>query len=195
MLLNAMIGKFNIDNQNVLLEALHDGQVIAYPTETIFSLGCDPDNILAVERLLSIKRRSWKKGFILVGANYKQLFQYIDDSLINDQQCLRVFRDSFFPITWVFPVKSTTPSWLIGTFSSLAIRYSFFTPLQKLCLLFGKALISTSANLSGYPPARTISDIYKQFGYSIPVMKTDLINKNYNPSKIRDARTGIWLRY
>ncbi|MFT4725078.1 MAG: L-threonylcarbamoyladenylate synthase, partial [Colwellia sp.] len=63
-------------------EAYSQGGIIAYPTEAVFGLGCDPDNLLAIEKLLSIKNRSPEKGLILLAANYSQLLPYIDDSKI-----------------------------------------------------------------------------------------------------------------
>ncbi|QOI11199.1 Sua5/YciO/YrdC/YwlC family protein [Blochmannia endosymbiont of Colobopsis nipponica] len=181
-----------------VLEALQNGQVIAYPTETILSLGCDPDNFNAVKRLLKIKQRSWKKGFILVGANCSQFFRYIDEAYLTYHYCMKIRTVYSQPITWVIPARFTTPCWLTGRFSSVAVRLSIFKPLQELCLSFGKALISTSANLSGYSPVYTFDDIYRQFGnyvYVPPVLNTKIVNKRSNPSGIRDIITGAWLRY
>ena len=60
------------------VELLKQEKVIAYPTEAVFGLGCDPDSQQAVESLLTLKQRSWKKGLILIAANLQQLMPYID---------------------------------------------------------------------------------------------------------------------
>lgn len=64
------------------LFTLKMGEIIAYPTESVFALGCDPDNEIAIKKLLSIKKRSWKKGLILITGNYKQIIPYINKNQI-----------------------------------------------------------------------------------------------------------------
>ena len=58
--------------------------VIAYPTEAVFGVGCDPDSETAVMRLLELKQRPVDKGLILIAANYEQLKPYIDDTMLTD---------------------------------------------------------------------------------------------------------------
>ncbi|CAD83735.1 putative translation factor (SUA5) [Candidatus Blochmanniella floridana] len=176
-----------------LTEQLNKGKVIVYPTESVFGLGCNPDNENAINTLLKIKCRSWKKGLILVAANYTQLFKYVDDRYLNSLQLSRIFSTWPGPFTWVFPARSSTPMWLTGKFSSVAIRVSNFEPIRRLCLTFGKPLVSTSANVSGYLPARTIHAVYKQLGYDFPIMNTNVLGLP-NPSIIRDAITGKIIR-
>jgi L-threonylcarbamoyladenylate synthase len=62
-----------------VLRALQQEEVIAYPTEAVFGLGCDPDSEKAVNALLALKQRPWQKGLILIAANYEQLKPYVDD--------------------------------------------------------------------------------------------------------------------
>ncbi|AGC03502.1 tRNA threonylcarbamoyladenosine biosynthesis protein RimN [Candidatus Blochmanniella chromaiodes str. 640] len=176
-----------------LLIQLSQGKVIIYPTESVFGLGCDPDNKNAISTLLKIKNRSWKKGLILVAANYTQLLKYIDDSCLNETQRSRVFSTWPGPMTWVFPAQANRSYWLTGQFSSIAVRVSHFEPIQRLCLAFGKPLVSTSANLSGQIPARTIEEVHDQLGYKIPIMYEDILGRP-NPSKIRDVMTGKLIR-
>lgn len=177
-----------------LLNQLYQEKVIIYPTESVFGLGCDPDSKIAVNALLRIKRRSWKKGLILIAANYTQLLKYIDDSYLNDYQKSRVFATWPGPVTWTFPVRFNTPYWLTGQFSSIAVRVSNFKPIQNLCLSFGKPLVSTSANITGYASTRTISEIYDQLGlHNILIMNEKVLGLP-NPSEIRDAITGKIIR-
>lgn len=177
-----------------LLNQLRQNKVIIYPTESVFGLGCDPDSKVAISNLLHIKRRSWKKGLILVAANYKQLLKYINDIYLNDNQKSHVFSTWPGPVTWVFPARLNTPFWLTGQFSSIAVRVSHFEPIKRLCLSFGKPLVSTSANLTGYPPARTITEVYKQLGlYNMSVMNECVLGLS-RPSEIRDAMTGRIIR-
>ena len=68
------------------IAALQDGKVIAYPTEAVFGLGCDPDNQQAVEELLQLKQRPVEKGLILIAASYEQLRPYIAVDEISELQ-------------------------------------------------------------------------------------------------------------
>ncbi|TCV91367.1 translation factor SUA5 [Biostraticola tofi] len=172
---------------------LQKGRVIAYPTEAVFGLGCDPDNEAAVQALLDIKQRSWTKGLILIAADYQQLRPYIDDSLLSEQQREKVFASWPGPVTWVMPARSNTPRWLTGQFSTLAVRITAFAPARDLCLAFGKPLVSTSANLSGQSPCRTAEEVRLQLGAHFPLLDGP-VEGRLNPSEIRDSLTGESLR-
>lgn len=181
--------------KNLLIQ-LRQGKIIVYPTESVFGLGCDPDNEQAICALLKIKNRSWKKGLILVAANYKQLFKYIDNNRLNEQQKFCVFSMCSTPTTWLVPPHANAPYWLMGKFSFLAIRISFFEPIRRICLAFGKPLVSTSANLSGHPPARTIVEVSNQLEkYNFFMMqKNNILGGFFNPSKIKNIITGELVR-
>lgn len=176
-----------------LIIQLRKNKVIVYPTESVFGLGCDPDSQEAVNTLLHIKRRSWRKGLILVAANYSQLLKYIDDRDLTPDQWLRVYSSWPGPVTWTFPAKVSTPYWLTGQFSSIAVRVSSFKPIQSICLSFKKPLVSTSANISGYAPARTIQEVYNQFGNVLSIMPHDIMGLD-NPTRIQDIITGKIVR-
>ncbi|EIR69115.1 Sua5/YciO/YrdC/YwlC family protein, partial [Yersinia pestis] len=103
-----------------IVRALRQEEVIAYPTEAVFGLGCDPDSEKAVNTLLALKQRPWQKGLILVAANYAQLEPYINDSMLNEIQRETLFSTWPGPITWVIPARVETPQWLTGCFDSLA---------------------------------------------------------------------------
>jgi len=172
---------------------LHNEDVIAYPTEAVFGVGCDPDSETAVMRLLALKQRPVEKGLILIAANYEQLIPYIDDSRLNDAQRAAIFSCWPGPVTFVFPARATTPRWLTGRFDSLAVRVSDHPLVVELCEAYGKPLVSTSANLSGQPPCRTTAEVLTQFGASFPVVD-GATGGRQNPSEIRDALTGELFR-
>ena len=67
-------------NLSAIVQALKLEQVVAYPTEAVFGLGCDPDSEKAVEALLALKQRPRDKGLILIADSYEQLLPYIDDT-------------------------------------------------------------------------------------------------------------------
>lgn len=78
-------------------------RVIAYPTEAVFGVGCDPDSETAVMRLLELKQRPVDKGLILIAANYEQLKPYIDDCMLTDAQRETIFLAGQVPSPLSFP--------------------------------------------------------------------------------------------
>ncbi|MCZ4060048.1 L-threonylcarbamoyladenylate synthase type 1 TsaC [Pantoea sp. LMR881] len=172
---------------------LNRHEVIAYPTEAVFGLGCDPDSEKAVMALLALKQRPVEKGLILIAADYAQLEPYISDRELSVIQRERMFACWPGPVTFVVPAPPHTPRWLTGQFDSLAIRVSDHPDVQALCRAFGKPLVSTSANLSGQPPCRTAEEVKQQFGEQFPVLQGKTGGR-LNPSEIRDVITGDLIR-
>ncbi|HAZ54246.1 MAG TPA: L-threonylcarbamoyladenylate synthase type 1 TsaC, partial [Franconibacter helveticus] len=146
-----------------LVELLKQQQVIAYPTEAVFGVGCDPDSEVAVNRLLALKQRPVEKGLILIAASFEQLKPYIDDASLNAAQREAVFQHWPGQVTFVFPAKPSTPRWLTGRFDSLAVRVTDHPLVIQLCEAYGKPLVSTSANLTGLPPFRPAQEVLAQF--------------------------------
>ena len=187
-------------NNNLLSETiahavsvLNNELVIAYPTEAVFGVGCDPDSEKAVMHLLALKQRPVDKGLILIAANFEQLKPYIDDSQLSDERRAALFSCWPGPVTFVFPALDSTPRWLTGRFDSLAVRVTDHPQVVELCEAYGKPLVSTSANLSGEPPCRTTAEVYAQFGAGFPVVD-GVTGGRQNPSEIRDALTGELFR-
>jgi len=168
---------------------LNKEEVIAYPTEAVFGVGCDPDSEAAVMKLLDLKQRPVEKGLILIAADYEQLKPYIDDAMLSPAQREAVFSCWPGPVTFVFPAKASTPRWLTGRFDSLAVRVTDHPLVVELCRAYGKPLVSTSANLTGQPPCRTTEEVRLQFGDRFPVVDGETGGR-LNPSEIRDALTG-----
>jgi L-threonylcarbamoyladenylate synthase len=171
------------------VDVLKNEEVIAYPTEAVFGVGCDPDSEVAVTRLLELKQRPVEKGLILIAATFEQLRPYIDDSMLSQAQRDTIFAVWPGPVTFVFPAQPTTPRWLTGRFDSLAVRVTDHPLVVELCQTFGKPLVSTSANLTGLPPCRTSQEVLAQFGNDFPVVRGETGGR-LNPSEIRDALTG-----
>ncbi len=172
---------------------LNNQHVIAYPTEAVFGVGCDPDSELAVNRLLTLKQRPVEKGLILIAASFEQLQPYIDESLLSADRRDAIFARWPGPVTFVFPAKATIPRWLTGRFDSLAVRVSDHPLVVELCQAYGKPLVSTSANLTGLPPCRTTEEVRAQFGADFPIVEGETGGR-LNPSEILDALTGKQFR-
>ncbi len=131
---------------------LRKGGIIAWPTEAIWGVGCDPLNPHAIRRLMDLKQRPLSKGLILTGANYEQILPYIHP--LSGERMQAVLDSWPGPHTWLLPASPRTPAWITGASPLVAVRVSAHPLTRDLCLAFGGALVSTSANRSSHPPAR-----------------------------------------
>lgn len=174
------------------VRSLKAGGIIAYPTEAVYGLGCDPLNEKAVLRLLALKQRSWEKGLILIAADFAQLVPFLEPLTPILEK--RVFAEWPGPVTWLLPAKSNVPYWLRGQSSKLAVRVTAHPEVVALCQQWGGALVSTSANLSGQPAAKTAVDVQNIFAPTIDYIVSGAVGERERPSEIRDAVTNTVLR-
>jgi L-threonylcarbamoyladenylate synthase len=183
-----------VDNFNQALNALNNGEVIAYPTEGVFGVGCDPDNPDAIQKLLELKQRPVEKGLILIAASYEQLLPYIDESQLTSEQLAKVQQTWPGPVTWIMPCSDKVSHWVSGQFDSIAVRVTDHPLVQKMCNAFGKPLTSTSANLTGEPPCMKTAEVYQQLGDKLVAVLEGETGGRDKPSEIRDAKTSQVLR-
>ena len=180
---------------NIYMQAaacMRAGGIIAYPTEAVYGLGCDPADETAVHRILALKQRPVDKGLILVAADVAQLHPYIEPRLFAEHP--EVLASWPGPHTWLFPCKPATPTWLTGTFDTLAVRVTAHPVAATLCKAFGSAIVSTSANPAGAEPARNHEAVAGFFGDKIDMIVRGTVNTQAQVSSIRDVRTGKQLR-
>lgn len=169
---------------------LDQGKVIAYPTEAVYGLGCDPFNRRAVEKILDLKQRSSSKGLIILIADWSQLAPLI--SAVPDH-LLDLVRASWpGPVTWIFPKSTAIPDWLSGQHNSIAIRMSAHPVAHKIC--DAGPVISTSANISGHAPAVDIAGLRAQFPNGIDALLTGHVGGSSQVSAIYDVLSGMRLR-
>ncbi|MDN3516690.1 Sua5/YciO/YrdC/YwlC family protein [Aquisalimonas lutea] len=178
-----------------LLEAqrvLRRGGLIAYPTEAVFGLGCDPLDRAAVTRLLRLKGRSPGKGVILLAGTIDALLPYL---AATDEQLDRAQATWPGPVTWTLPCRADVPVWLRGGRRTLAVRVTAHPVAAQLSNDFGDALISTSANRSGAPPARTAREARWRLGSALDTVVPGATGGRERPTEIRDGVTGAVLRH
>ncbi len=168
------------------------GGVIAYPTEAVFGLGCDPGNRRAVERLLALKKRPAEKGLILIASEWKQLQPWLDSIPAAWEAQLRGSWPG--PTTWLIPASSGCPRWLTGDHETLAVRVTAHPLAQRLCESLGSAIVSTSANRSGQRPARSVFEVRLQFGHEIDFVLPGQLGTLPKPTEIRDLASGRVIR-
>lgn len=167
------------------------GGVIAYPTEAVWGLGCDPWDELAVDRLLALKERPVHKGLILVADNIHQFDFLLED--LPERWVERLAGSWPGPNTWLVPHQGRLPQWVTGEHDSVALRVSAHPLVRDLCALTGP-LVSTSANRSGRPAARSRLRVQQYFPDELDGVLGGALGGRKNPSLIRDLRTGDVIR-
>lgn len=169
------------------------GGVLAYPTEAVWGLGCDPWNRDAVRRILALKQRPEHKGLILVAASTEQIeFLLAPLAPALRQQALAQWPG---PVTCLIPdVAQQVPGWVRGKHSSVAVRVSAHPLVQALCETAGKPLVSTSCNPAGRQPARSAWQVRKYFADGIDWLVPGALGGARQPSQIVDITSGRRLR-
>ena len=168
------------------------GGVIAYPTEAVFGLGCLPENHDAVERVLAIKRRSWRKGLLLIGAELAQLERFV--VLPTEPRLSEILASWPGPVTWVLPALPHVPTWISGGRDSVAVRLTDHPLARELCAATGHALVSTSANVSRRSPLRDVRVLRRELGTKVDYVLAGALGGLAKPTVIKDGRTGEILR-
>lgn len=186
-----MTGHASIDD---CIAAVRKGGLIAYPTEGVWGLGCDPRDEAAVMRLLALKQREVDKGLILVAANEAQLAGYIDLSAL-DAEAIDAIRAGWpGPNTWIVPAAPGAPRWITGSHDGIAVRVSAHPVVIALCEAFGRALVSTSANIASEPAPRSRAELDPRIAAGVDAVCAGETSGLSQPTAIRDARDGRTLR-
>lgn len=170
----------------------HSGGLIAYPTEAVYGLGCDPLNWPAIKRLLLLKQRPLRKGLILIAASFEQLRPFITEPRAETKKILDASWPG--PTTWLLPAAPNLPFWLTGRHQTLAVRVTDHPLAAELCNACRSPLISTSANLSGHRPARDPMAVRRQFGQGTAYILHGEVGPLSQPTPIRDALSGQLIR-
>lgn len=168
------------------------GGVIAYPTETVFGLGCDPFNAVAVLRVLDLKQRNIEQGLILIASDFAQLEPLLLPLSATVRN--RVLKTWPGPLTWTLPCLPETPVWLRGSHRSLAVRLTSHPLARSLCEFWNGPLISTSANRHGKPPATSALEVRMTFDDELDYILHGAVSRTGKPSEIHDGITGRVLR-
>ncbi len=173
---------------------LHAGGIIAYPTEAIWGLGCNPFDEAAVLRLLALKQRSVDKGLIVIAASIDQLKPLINFDGLPTERLTEVLATWPGPHTWIMPAEAIAPKWITGTHDGIAVRVTSHQCVIALCEAFGGPLISTSANPAGAPAPTTLEALDPTLRASLDAIVPGATGTRARPSSIRDALTGASLR-
>ena len=176
---------------------LKQGQVLAYPTEAVWGLGCDPHNEQAFHQILQLKQRPIEKGVILLAGHISQVEHLL--KALTPEIRERVVASwtnrsvSERATTWLLPASEDIPGWIKGKHPKVAVRVTTHPLCVALCQAFGGFIVSTSANPAGLEPARSLQDAMRYFGQDLNYLNGDL-GLSQKPSRIIDAVTGEIIR-
>ncbi|WP_439881913.1 L-threonylcarbamoyladenylate synthase [Pontibacter sp. MBLB2868] len=135
------------------------GNVILYPTDTVWGIGCDAENEQAVKKIFEIKERAESKSVILLMADLDMLRRYVKEvpaaleKLIDEQQR---------PTTFVLSGAQNLPKQVIAEDGSIAVRLTKEEFCHRLIRQVGRPLVSTSANISGEPAPASFKDVSEE---------------------------------
>ena len=176
------------------VDALRRGGVVAYPTEAVYGLGCDPHDEAALRRLFALKRRPPQQGVLLIAADFEQIRRYVALGQMPEAALQRVLASWPGPSTWILPRSPDVPSWISGGHAGIALRVTAHPPAAALCRAYGGALVSTSANRHGEPPTRSAAEIRIVFGDELDALVDAPVGGLERPTAIRDAISGEFVR-
>ncbi|MCH9689497.1 MAG: threonylcarbamoyl-AMP synthase [Gammaproteobacteria bacterium] len=171
---------------------LDAGEVIAYPTEAVYGLGCDAFNQQAVLRILNLKKRPKEKGLIVLIADWEQLWPLIDKNKVPEARFEVLKKTWPGPVTYVFPKANTVPDWITGAHEGVAIRMTAHPVARALCE--NGPIISTSANLAGEVAVRNIQDLDALFSDEVAGVMRGVLGSQMTVSPIYNILDGGLLR-
>jgi L-threonylcarbamoyladenylate synthase len=199
--------QFNQSQIQDVYKFLQAGHLLAYPTEAVWGIGCDPFNETAVKQILSIKNRPMHKGMIVVTADIALIQPFLQPLAQATVAKITHSWQSQMPqaTTWLLPIpaqlQTCMPAWLTGGRSTLAVRVIQHPLIAALCRHIAQNdpqnpfgfLVSTSCNPSGQTPACSYRQAHHYFADEIGYLQGETLGFN-RPSQILDALTEQQVR-
>lgn len=170
------------------LEVLKNGGVILYPTDTIWGIGCDATNPEAVKKVYEIKKRDDSKALVVLINEIGQLRTYVNEVPEIAWDLVDFAEDA---LTVVYPEGKNLADNLLATDGSVAIRLCKDEFCTKLMQRFKRALVSTSANLSGEPSPKNFNEISKTVLNEVDYVVNWRQNETQNPKPSRIVSLGV----
>ena len=149
-----------LKNEKEIIDVLNNGGVIAYVTDTVWGLGCLPDNEKAVKKIYEIKKREAQKPLILMSNEVYNLLEYVKPLPKAAHQLIK----KYFPgaLTLVVEKSEKTPDYITSSMQTVGIRVPDNEVFKRICeIIHGHVLATTSANLSHQPSAKSYEQAYE----------------------------------
>lgn len=183
-----------LKNKKEIINTLNNGGVIAYVTDTVWGLGCLPDNEKAVKKIYEIKKREAQKPLILMSNEVYNLLDYVKPIPKVGQQLIK----KYFPgaLTIVTDKSDKTPDYITSNMSTVGIRIPNNKVFKEICeIIPNHVLATTSANLSHQPSAKTYAQalenmtgladlIIEDYGYHAKGLESTVVGVMNNELRI-----------
>ena len=167
-------------------EIMEKGGIILYPTDTIWGIGCDATNEDAVKRVYEIKKRIDSKALIVLVDKPVKVEFYVREV---PEIAWNLIDVADKPLTIVYPNARNLATNVLADDGSVGIRITQETFSRKLCERFRKAIVSTSANISGQPAPTNFNEISDEIKQAVDYVVTYRLDDPYQPS----PSSVIWI--
>ena len=174
------------------IRVLQQGGTILYPTDTIWGLGCDATNVKAVEKIYRIKSRTEAKSLIILLDNIDKLSTYIEKVPDITADLLASITN---PVTIIYSNARKLAENVIASDGTIAIRIVKDDFCDELIRRFGKPIVSTSANISGFEPPAIFSQVVEEIKKSVDYIvsyKQDTFTRSKPSTIIRLRDDGMY---
>lgn len=174
------------------IEILRSGGIILYPTDTVWAIGCDATNELAVQKIFKLKSRSDKKAMLILIDNATKLQTYLEE--VPDMAWdLIEFAEN--PLTIIYPDAKNLASSLLGEDKTIGIRVTTEEFSKRLCEQFRRPIVSTSANISEKKTPLNFSEISEEIKSKVDLVvnyRQDEMTKPKKSSIIKLGRGNLF---
>jgi len=171
------------------IEVLNQGGVILYPTDTVWGLGCDATNSEAVKKIYQIKRRADSKSMLCLVDAIGRVDYYFENV---PEIAWDLWEVADKPLTLILPRARNVAHELVAADGTMGMRITHEEVSQTLCARLKRPLVSTSANISGEPTARSYAEISEEIkqavDYILPLRQDE--TENPAPSGIIKVDDG-----
>ena len=175
------------DDIRQAIEVMNKGGVILYPTDTIWGIGCDATNEAAVRRVFEIKKRADAKALITLVDSEAKLEFYVNDIPEVAWDLIKVAER---PLTIIFDHARNLAPNLLAEDGSAGIRITKEEFSKNLCMRMKRAIVSTSANISGEPSPKCFADISPEILQAVDYVCTSRRNETHNPPASNIIKLG-----
>lgn len=169
------------------IEVMNKGGIILYPTDTIWGIGCDATNEEAVKRVFEIKRRNDAKALITLVDSEAKIEFYVRDVPEVAWQLIEV---ADRPLTIIYDGARNLAPNLLAEDGSAGIRVTSEEFSRNLCMRMKRAIVSTSANISGEPSPKCFADISPEILEAVDYVCTSRRNETHNPPASNIIKLG-----
>lgn len=175
------------DDIRQAVEVMNKGGIILYPTDTIWGIGCDATNPEAVKRVYDIKRRNDAKALITLIDSEAKLEAYVTNVPEVAWQLIEVAER---PLTIIYDGARNLAPNLLAEDGSVGIRITREEFSKNLCMRMRRAIVSTSANISGEPSPKCFADISPDIINAVDYVCTSRRNEEKNPPASNIIKLG-----